>query len=64
MECQLYKFNYLLKYLSKIPVDILQLSLNILAMCNELDRNPFCIIDSHLSTSSFIFDQPLSNSLQ
>ena len=47
--------------MSKIPVDIWALSLNILAMYNELDRIAFCIwripvIDSHLSpTSSFIF---------
>ena len=41
--------------MSKIPVDILQLSLNILAMCNELDRNAFCIIDSHLSTCYKLF---------
>ena len=55
----MYKIKYLLKQVSKIPVDIWALSLNILAMCNELDRIAFYIwriIDSHLSpTSSLIF---------
>ena len=50
------KIKYLLKQVSKIPTDILPLSLNILAMCNELLRQR--IIDSHLSpTSSFMFAQ-------
>ena len=38
--------------MSKIPIDIQPLSLNILAMCNELEGNAFCI---WRITSPFMF---------